>query len=343
MQLGIKTKDMNEKVIFLLALTILTLGCWFLATLFWGILNPGTLIALAIMVILIASILAPNTHRISQKIWMFAGFLTLISLFLPASFFLEVFPLVDAEPFSTSIALSQLLIISAALLISALIINSVLSGYSINMDEGEVVKTLPWILMILSLLLIAKAIYNFYWFLIWDSTTDSLGMIWLPIPVSAVVFASFIIFFARSEKTKTIGFLNLLFIPVLIAIFFSSQRVNYLQLTEDRAEHISLAIERYDTHESRYPQELSQLSPRYLLGIPAPVIIYGQDWCYDVSEGYYRLGYVYRPHWSDPHLIGKVYTSQGEDPQLPPLCEAEITALQQTSPDYSYEYLGDEK
>jgi hypothetical protein len=72
--------------------------------------------------------------------------------------------------------------------------------------------------------------------------------------------------------------------------------------------------------------------------VPNPVIIYGQEWCYDAGQDYYRIGYIYRQHWSDPRLIGKIHKTGGELPELPPMCEVEFVALQQSHPDYPYEY-----
>ena len=46
---------MKMKVFYLLTLIILILGCWFSAILFGGILNPGTLIALVLEILVVFS------------------------------------------------------------------------------------------------------------------------------------------------------------------------------------------------------------------------------------------------------------------------------------------------
>jgi hypothetical protein len=67
----------------------------------------------------------------------------------------------------------------------------------------------------------------------------------------------------------------------------------------------------------------------------------GQAWCYDGGANYYRLGYVYREHWSDPRLSGRLHQLKGELPELGGLCEAEVAALQAQHPDYAYTYWTD--
>ena len=82
----------------------------------------------------------------------------------------------------------------------------------------------------------------------------------------------------------------------MIAVSARAQSVDFRQLTEERAERASQAIETYCAREGRYPQDLRQLTPGYVLSLPGPVTIYGQDWCFDGGDDYYRLGYVYREH-----------------------------------------------
>jgi hypothetical protein len=57
--------------------------------------------------------------------------------------------------------------------------------------------------------------------------------------------------------------------------------------------------------------------------VPEPVILYGQEWCYDAGDDYYRLGAVSRAHWSAPDLTGQLYSAKGDVPVLVAVCDAE--------------------
>jgi len=128
---------------------------------------------------------------------------------------------------------------------------------------------------------------------------------------------------------------------LMVAVSASAQRVDFRQLTEERAKHVAQAIESYYAKEGHYPQDLRQLTPQYALSLPGPVILYGQDWCYDGGADYYRLGYVYREHWSDPRLSGRICATKGRVPDLDGMCEEQVIALQERYPDYPYEYWTD--
>jgi hypothetical protein len=124
----------------------------------------------------------------------------------------------------------------------------------------------------------------------------------------------------------------------MIAVSAIAQRVDFRQETTKQAEQAVRAIESYYTREGRYPETLSQLSPWYAISLPKPMIIYGQDWCYESGNVYYRLGYVDREHWSDPRLIGRIYKSVGEIPDSQPMCMDEVKAMQSRFPGYQYSY-----
>jgi hypothetical protein len=161
----------------------------------------------------------------------------------------------------------------------------------------------------------------------------------LLVPVPAALLSGVTLSITLSGRMKWTGFLySLLILGLMIAVSAGAQRVDFRQLTEERAERVTQAIETYYAREGRYPQDLRQLTPWYILSLPGPVIIYGQDWCYDGGDDYYRLGYVYREHWSDPRLTGRIYKTKGEAPDLHGMCEEEVVALQKRYPDYPYEY-----
>jgi hypothetical protein len=344
---------MKMKVFYLIALIIMTLGCWVAATLYWGFVGPSELIVIITFGWLLLLPLAMAVRSINYSVWVFAALLILVALFLPAPIFVKFFPIQDGDPLGIQLAFTLLAIFSIALIVLALLLNSGLRLYRRWKNAEEIVGAAKngdseaqrkqtgraaAAVLTLGFLLLVRALDNFYWFMVWDSTGDGLGYLWLPIPILVVLSSTFILFIVLPEKGKLPAFLFLLLIPAMIAITAGAQRVDFRQLTEKRGARVNQAIEAFYTQKGHYPRNLRQLTPKYALSIPGPVIIYGQEWCYDGGEDYYRLGYIDREHWSAPHFIGRIYQTKGEVPDLYGMCEQEAVALQKRHPDYPYKY-----
>lgn len=192
-------------------------------------------------------------------------------------------------------------------------------------------------------LLLAKGLHSLYWLLIWDSTYDPLDFLWLPIPLFAAFAGGAFLAIALPGKRKLGGAAyTLLLIALIATVFASSQRVDFRRLTAVRAERVAQAIEAYDRRHGRYPRDLQQLTPGTILSVSEPVIIFGQSWCYDSGDDYYRLGYVDREHWSDPRLIGRIARATGNAPPDSRLCEQQIGALLERYGGFPYTYWKDE-
>ncbi len=233
--------------------------------------------------------------------------------------------------------------LSMALIMAALLLYSGLNLYQEWQNAGAVegkgsqtqrkqAGKAAVVVLALGALLLAKTLHNLYWLMVWDTTGDSIEYFPLVIPVIAVLFSGVMLSIAPPGRIRLAGFLYSLLIPVLmIAVSARAQSVDFRQLTEERAGRVNQAIETYYARKGRYPKNLRQLTPGYALSLPGPVIIYGQDWCYDGGDDYYRLGYVYREHWSTPFLIGQIYKTN-QAPDLDRICDEEITSLQNRYP-----------
>lgn len=341
-----------ERAAVILVLSALTLLCWEYAAFVLGYgffpLNLlSWLIALAI-VLLFVSVLALAARRVSHGVWILGALLLLLLLLLllslPASVINNIFTASPEPPFALT------LMSAVALLITALLLHSGLNAYGEGRHGSAVeagrsraqrqrASSAAVVVLVLGALLLAKTLHYLYWFTVWDNTCDSLGYLLLLVPVPVALLAGVTLSITLPGKTKLAGFLYSLLIPALmVAVSASAQRVDFRHLTEERAEHVAQAIENYYAQEGHYPQDLRQLTPRYAFSLPGPVIIYGQGWCYDGGADYYRLGYVYREHWSDPRLIGRIYATKGKVVDLDGMCEEEVIALQRRYPNYPYEY-----
>ena len=317
---------------YLAAVAFMLLGGWLFTIFFGGLLNPGSLIVLAIMGILILLILLTLTHRIKSTFWIFAGLLILFALLLPATIFVRIFPFRKWHPLNSEMALTILMVISVGLIVVAMLAYSSLTN-KISQQGSELQKNnhkfgpQRWIIISLSAILFVKIFHSFYWFMVWDNTGDSLNWLWLPIPFFAILLSTSILWLALPEKKKLSGRLYLLLVPIFILIYAQAQKVDFRDLTLQRAERISEQIETFRTQNGHYPSELRQIKPWYLVQLPGPVILYGEGWCYDGGEDYFRLGYINREHWSSPTLIGFTHQAVGDFSGLGPICEREAATL----------------
>jgi hypothetical protein len=326
-----------ERAAFVVVLSALTLVCWQVPMFGFGFFGPLRWLIVMPIVLLFVSALALAARKVSHRVWILAALLLLPGLSLPASVIANIFTVTEPP-------LALTLMPSVALLITALLLYSGLNAYR-EWQHASVVEAgrsqeqrkragrAAAVVFVVSAVLLAKTLHHLYWFTVWDNTYDSLGYLLLLAPVPAALLSGVTLSITLSGRTKLAGFLYSLLIPALIiAASTRAQRVDFRQLTEERAGRTSQAIEAYYAREGRYPHDLRQLIPWYIFSLPGPVIIYGQDWCYDGGQDYYRLGYVDREHWSDPLLSGQIYKTQGEAPDLPGICDEEIAALEERYP-----------
>lgn len=341
----------SKRIVFLAAVTIFGIAWRFLARILWGsslldnwglltlvmVYWPFVLAGFTAIGWLFAATIAPAIKRISYKFWLAVGLLTLVTLSLPISVF-------RSSPGWMTLAL-----INVALIINALLLNAALPLYTVGRSSqyaGDVgpnwQRFLPnsgaVVALGLSLLLLIKTLHNLYWLFIWDSTYDPLDILWLFFLMPVVLITGIYLFITLRSEKKWAGLAYLLFVPALfIAVYHFAQQVDFRQFTEERAARTSQAVEAYYMRVGHYPESLEEVAPWYIFSVPEPVIIYEQRWCYDSGADYYRLGYVYREHWSDPRLSGKLYKAAGALPDLRPLCMEEVASLKEQYPWYQFD------
>jgi hypothetical protein len=328
---------MSKRTLFyLIAFIILGITCWFVVTLLFGYPGLGRNLLLTAGCWLFVSGMIWAARKVDPRLWIAAGLLLLAALLLPLSTLARVIPNDAAQPFATHIAFILFLLLSLALIITAMLLLSGLVQYRAGEKEGKSMRRTAVVSLLLGVLLLAKILHSLYWLTVWDSTYDSMIIIWLLLLFFALFLSTILLVATLPGSAKLLGLLYLIVMPfLLLMVTAAAQRVDFRQLTEDRAARVSQAIEAYYDQEGYYPEDLRQLTPQYIISLPEPVILLGQTWCYDGGEGEYRLGYVDREHWSDPRLFGHSHKSTYEEaPHLPPLCEDEIAALIARAPKY---------
>lgn len=271
-----------------------------------------------------------------------AALVTLAGLLLPLPWLAELLPAsgFSPEPFNFLTGLALSLLLSLALVLGALLVYHGHSLYRMR-DDGEAItaaasrvprKAIGWKAVLsfsFAVVLVIAGLHTLYWLLIWDSTYDSLNFFWLYLPL----FWTWVAGLFLLNKLKAAGaFYTLLVTALLILVAISARQVDFRQLTVERAGHIVQALESYQARHGTYPESLSQLTPWTILSLPEPVVIFGQPWCYEGGDDYYRLGYVYREHWSDRGLVGRLYQTEGDTAELSPICAEEIARLQFAQP-----------
>lgn len=284
---------------------------------------------------LFALILLKILERVNPKVWIITGLVVLAGLLMSTSY--------------RSASLMNDLFVNTTFLIPFALINAAFLFYSglqfsfseANAELGSqrpLPGMMPMITLSLGLLLVVIALRNLYSLTVWDNTHDSVGS-WLFIPLFATLLSGLTLLIALPSRAKLAGLLYILILPiVLITVSSQARKVDFRALTSQRADRVVQAIESFYAREGRYPESLSDLTPRFILALPEPVIIYGQTWCYESGDGYYRLGYVDREHWSDPRLIGRIHKEEGQPPGQSLMCAAEVATIQQSTPDYPYTY-----
>jgi hypothetical protein len=330
----------------LVVLALLSAVAWaaLVALLGAHLMGVSVILAIVIFGLSIALVVAARTWH--YNVWLYAGLFFLVALFCAYPALARLFPIETPQPFDIGMAISLLLIYTAALFVAVLLIYWGMELYRQwrDADRAETATRkqagrVAVFAFTLSALLITKVLHSFYWFMLWDTTYDSLNFLWFFFLAPGVLLSIALLFVVLPGRAKLAGIGYMIVIPVMIVVGVLAQRVDFRQLTEARAARVSRAVEAYYEGHGTYPADLGQLTPRYALSLPGPVILYyGQDWCYDAGTDYYRLGYVTREHWSDPRLIGQLSQSGGEVPELDNMCAQEVLVLQKRFSSYPLEY-----
>jgi len=246
-------------------------------------------VALTMLIVLALGIaLAWNLPR--------AGFVTLgiISLLTFATVILTTggwlyIPGVDA-PGASLIALRTFTII--AMLITVLMPAGLL--YAILRSSSSIKKShILWNLVFIGILLTGMA-YQAAWDGIWSSAharafEDHLPFIQFMLSLAAGIFLALTL---RGWR-RWVGPLYFVLVTAVAVVALSQGwKLSAFKMTEHRASSVNAAIESYYQENRIYPDDLAELSPRYLPVILPPVVVRTGGWCYQSGEEFYRLGYI---------------------------------------------------
>lgn len=182
----------------------------------------------------------------------------------------------------------------------------------------------------LAVLLIVALSYTIFWGSIWDQTSD--GLFGLMISGQAAVVAVGVGMVMTAVLRDGARLVGLLFIAVVPVLFYLSSEwgwdASYHAITERRAEQIAGALDQFQEREGHYPETLAALRPSDLLFIRQPVILAGEEWCYQGGTDFYRLAAFHREYFSSPVSL-RVYEAAGEPPSGSWECETQLAAMKE--------------
>lgn len=193
----------------------------------------------------------------------------------------------------------------------------------------------------LILLILLLSAYQIQLASIWDVATDGLSSIgYWQITSIAGIGAALILAWSVPGRRRVAAIVFAVMVPLMMTWAYNwgaySPDGEWGQMpalmTEQRAEVINQALQRYHVRYGAFPAALAELTPGYLLYIPNPLIIPGQTWCYEGGSSYYRLGYVYRQWFSTPASV-RIHAATGTPPEQHWGCEDEA-ARQYVPPGY---------
>lgn len=329
-----KTKDR-----FLVASAVVAQAGWVSAGVLINDLGEVPVIVLPLTAALCVSVLMLAVRRVNHHTWVYGGPVMAGLSVLPALLF-------DNLPVRMTFFGSP----AVALVVVAVLFSSGLNVYEEGRNGVEAARPgskaqdrharrVAAVVLALSALLLANTLRDLHWLTVWGSTWGDTGdLVGFSLfgSVLAATTSGLTLSTTLSERRRLVALgYPLLVMALMVAVFLRARQVDFYQVTEERAQRIAQAIESYYVRNDRYPEDLAQLTPRYALWLPGPVIVYNQDWCYDGGDKYYRLGYVTRSHWRNPPTrlrfsapTGRIYQTGGEVPDLPAICEEEIAALE---------------
>jgi hypothetical protein len=189
--------------------------------------------------------------------------------------------------------ITALQVLAGVGMVLAIFLASALLYISLHSPEGIVWVDAAWRIL-LAILLVAGSAYIVYWDGVWSSMHARAFEDHLPFAqLLLAMMAGSLLALALPGWRKLTG---LAFVFVICAVTIQALlwgwNVSAIELTENRAQRVNMAIERFYQSNGRYPGSLEELTPRYMLYVPPPVIVRLGGWCYQGGQDYYRLGYV---------------------------------------------------
>jgi hypothetical protein len=214
--------------------------------------------------------------------------------------------------------------------VMAMLTANVLGGFSATNETRPVVWRPIIGRLAFVLILYGYLLYSYFWLWLWDGIDDGIrGLFMIVASVMTAISTGLVMVMTISGWRRWMGlaFAILVTVPLYLTVITGmgmDGSVSNYTVTEERAARIQQAIENHHARTGWYPLDLEELIPGEMLRLPLPMIMPGQGWCYQGGSNHYRLGAVYREHWSSPYLSVRVYATAGNVPEGPWECDERL-------------------
>ncbi len=175
-------------------------------------------------------------------------------------------------------------------------------------------KNLGWRLG-LAALLVGSSAYMVFWDGIWSAVRARAFEDHLPFTSFLLSLIAGVLLTASLRGWRRLA--GPLYVVVVTAVatlaLVWGWHVSAFTLTERRAARLEQAVTRFQQENGHYPASLGELTPRYLLYLPPPVVTRQGGWCYQGGDDYFRLGYVSGTFtYFQADYRAQVYAQRGE-------------------------------
>lgn len=221
---------------------------------------------------------------------------------------------------------------SLAVLASVIFVYRVFEGFDSETtssgQDNDSVQAVKRLILCLAGFLLVKILYTVYWVSVMDRADNGLGGVWMAITGGMMSLGAGGLMIERARgRLRRIGFLYLLPMTALFFVVFAvGIHTDYHAITERRAALIQQAVQSFSIEQKRFPSQLDELVPRYLVWVPRQLILRNEDWCFQGGSDYYRLGVFWRPTFTGL-LEAREYASSGNPPDEGWVCLEKLEAM----------------
>lgn len=177
-------------------------------------------------------------------------------------------------------------------------------------------RSAAWRLGLALILVLGSSLYVF-WDGVWSSAHARAYEDHLPLVTTLFgLVAGILLALTLAGWRRMAGVAFTLGVMVIAVFSFNlGWNTSAVAMTNGRAAKIEQSLAAYYQEHQAYPDQLSELTPDYMLYLPPPAVVRQGNWCYLGGAEGYRLGYVSGDFtYFNSNLRQEIYSQAGEMP-----------------------------